>query len=87
MLAGPLSFALGSNAMPDKSNLYLVVGSARTLDSVLAEPEVREIGPYRAPYARIVQIAPKFHTSLAAQVYWTLPATTLAELCGVKLGA
>lgn len=85
VLAGPLSFALGSKAIPDESNLYIVVGSTRTLDGILAEPEIREIGPSRAPFARLVYTSSSFHASLVAQGYWTFPATRLAELCGVQL--
>ncbi|MEX0280913.1 MAG: hypothetical protein AB3N13_06935 [Arenibacterium sp.] len=85
MLAAPLSFALGSVAQPDRSDLYLIVGSPRLLTGVLAVPEAREIGPYRAPFARIVYTSPDFHDSLVTHGYWVFPATPLAELCGIRL--
>lgn len=87
VLAGPLIFALNSAAKPDALDLYLVVGRAHTLNSVLDQPDVREIGPYRAQFARIVSTSADFHASLVAEGYWIFPAASLAELCGIRLRA
>lgn len=86
MLAGPLGFAFSNAGTPDPANLYLVLGSNPVLDSLVAAPEAKEIGPYRAPFARIVEASEGFHSSLVDRGYWTFPATRLAELCGVRLG-
>ncbi|MEM6638112.1 MAG: hypothetical protein AAF667_19760 [Pseudomonadota bacterium] len=86
-LAGPLIFALNNAAKPDGLGLYLVVGPTQALNSVLDEPQVREIGPYRAPFARIVGTSAEFHASLVAEGYWIFPAASLADLCGIRLGA
>ena len=85
LLSGPAGFALGTTGKLDASDLYIVVGSPRALDSVLAKTDAREIGPYRAPFARMVNTPPDAHALWVAGGYWTFPATTLAELCGVQL--
>ena len=83
-LAGPVGFALGKASETDPSNLYLVVASGSALAVVLDRPDVREIGPYRAPFGRFVTIPPDFHTWLVASGYWVFPATALSELCGIQ---
>lgn len=84
-VSGPMGFALSSHGNVDDAGLYLVVGTAPMLDRILVEPGIQEIGPYRAPFARIVHTSQDFHPSLVADGYWTIPATRLAELCGVQL--
>ena len=80
--ASPLSIALGSAAKPDRANLYIVVGPSDDLNAVLSHAEVSEIGPYRAPFARMFQTSADFHSSLVSNGYWLFPATTLTEICG-----
>ena len=84
-LAGPVAFLVAGASDPDPSDLYLVVGRGGTLDRLLAAPEVREIGPYRAPFARIVQTSAGFHALLVDRHYWIYPATPLAAICGFAL--
>ncbi len=85
LLSGPIGFAASSASKSDTSDLYVVVGSRRALDDLLVQPGAREIGPYRAPFARIVQTSSDFHASLVSQGYWVFPASSLAELCGIRL--
>jgi len=84
-IAGPLSFAISQASKPDPGHVYLIVGSTQTLSAALTLPGVREIGPSRAPFARIVQTSTGFHASLVESQYWVFPATPLAELCGIRL--
>lgn len=85
--AGPLSVASSGVSRPDDANLSLIVGSNPALDRLLAHSEALEIGPYRAPFARLVSTSPDFHSSLVARGYWVFPATSLAALCGIQTGA
>ena len=80
---GPVSVALGTVAQTDASDVYLLVGSQRTLERVLAQPEAREIGPNRAPFAAMMHMSSELHASLARDGYWIFPATPLADLCGI----
>lgn len=83
LLAGPLSFAVSNAYKADPSGLYLIVGSGRMLDAVVSHADTAEIGPYRAPFARLIQASPNFHTQLAESGYLFFPATSLAELCAI----
>ncbi|MEM6387500.1 MAG: hypothetical protein AAF718_14820 [Pseudomonadota bacterium] len=85
VIAGPLSLAASSKSKPDVSHVYLVVGSRHMMDEITAQPGTREIGPYRAPFARLLQTNSDIHSSLVDEGYWLFPATDLARLCGVKL--
>lgn len=85
MLAGPVSFALGSVAQPDRANVYIVIGPRSVLTDVMSRPETREIGPYKAPFARIFHTSTEFHASLVSDGYWMFPATSFAAMCGVRL--
>ncbi len=85
LLSGPIGFAASNASKSDTSDLYLVVGSRHALDDIRVQPDAREIGPYRAPFARTFQISSDFHASLVSQGYWIFPASSLAELCGIRL--
>ena len=81
----PAVFILGHAAERDPAHLYLVFGTKPTLIDLLEHPDVREIGPYSPPFSRLVTTPAELHTSLVDQDYWFLPATVLAELCGIDL--
>ncbi len=87
LLAGPVGFAASQASRPDPSNLYLVIGARQTLDTALNRASVREVGPSRAPFARLVQMPPGFHAWLVNGGYLVLPASALAELCGIDLSS
>ena len=84
-LAAPVSFVLGHVSEADPANLYLVIGTEEVLNDLLQHPDVREVSPYRPPLSRLVTTTPELHASLVIRDYWTLPATALAELCGIEL--
>ena len=81
---GPLSVTISTVSKSDPSNLYLVVGSQRTFDSVLSKPNAREIGPERAHFATFLYAPSDLHQSLVQQGYWIFPATSLAAICGIR---
>ena len=84
-LGAPMSFVLAHHSQTDPSNLYLVLGTEQNLSDLLAHPDVSQIGPYSPPFSRLVTTTPELHTSLVDRNYWTVPATALAELCGIEL--
>ena len=85
MFAAPASVLLGHVSDADPADLYLVFGGAQVLDILLTDPGVQEVGPARAPFSRLITTTPEIHASLVDRNYWTLPASTLAELCGIDL--
>ena len=84
-LSAPTGFALENASKEDPADLYLVFGSKGALSDLLDHPDVKEIGPYRPPFSRLVTTSSQLHTSLVDQDYFLLPASVLAELCGVKI--
>jgi len=83
-LAGPLAFAVGNASKPDAADIYLLLGLPKHVRTASILPGVREIGPYRAPLAIMLEIPPDLHARLVNSGYWILPTGRLAELCGVK---
>lgn len=81
LFAAPVATLLGQAGTRDDSHIYLI--SAAQFESALAYgPDVREIGPFRAPLARFVRLSPAVHDALIAQNYWIIPGSALAGLCG-----
>ncbi len=83
-MAGPLALAANSVSERDHSDIYLLVGTSAALARIEAMPGIREIGPYRAPFARMIQARPDIHVELVRSRYWVIPASVLAEICGLK---
>ncbi len=83
-MAAPAVFVTSNVSKPDPGNLYLVFGTNQALDTLLDRPEVREAGPFRPPFGRMVTTTSAFHAFLVERHYWILPATQMAELCGIE---
>ena len=83
--AGPVGFAASHASKPDPSALYVIVGTDQTTSAIIASWGLREIGPYRAPFARLIHAPAEVHASLVENAYLIFPATPLAELCGIQL--
>jgi len=82
LLAGPAAVVISGLAQPDPAGLYLVIGPGSALEGVLAQAGVHEVGPYRAPFGRVVTSAADMHPALADQAVWVLPFSAFAEFCG-----
>ena len=82
--AAPALFVLGQSDEQDANDLYLLVGTGGTLDITIRHTDIREIGPYRAPFGRIVTASPAQHAQLIRNNHWIFPATRLAEICGIS---
>lgn len=82
--AGPIGFAMQQAGRLDPSHLYLVVGHPTQTDGFLARQDTREVGPYRAPFAQLIETSPEFHAWLVAHGYVVFPASALAALCGLE---
>ena len=83
VLAAPAGFTLSNMSETDPAGVYVILGTTDGLNDLLYHPNVREIGPYRAPFARMVTATPEFHTSLVDRGYWLFPAAAVAEFCGI----
>ncbi|MEM6305136.1 MAG: hypothetical protein AAF744_10460 [Pseudomonadota bacterium] len=89
MLAGSgsalFAFAAQDLGEKDPAGLYLMitvatVGADLTGD---AAADVQEVGPLRAPFARMITAGPSTHAALLDAGHWLLPAGRLAALCGI----
>lgn len=84
LLAGPTALVLSQSSERDPGDLYLAIGSNRSMTALLNQPDIREIGPYRAWFGRVIAANPKVHESLVSDAYWIFPFSAFAKLCGIE---
>ena len=87
MTIGPVTFAMAQSGRPDGADIYLVLEprASAGLTRDLARVGAREIGPLRAPFARLITAVPTGHADLQNSGYLIMPASALALLCGIKI--
>ncbi|SEN67193.1 hypothetical protein [Palleronia pelagia] len=84
--AGPVASVSAKAGVPDPAGIYLVVGRGTGSDASagLMSHGVRELGLSRAPFGRLVVASPDQHRLLNQNGYLVLPASFLAEICGLQ---
>jgi len=87
MTIGPVTFAVAQSGRPDDADIYLVFETrgAHRLTRDLAGIGAKEIGPVRAPFARMITAVPTGHAHLIKSGYIVMPASALALICGIKV--
>ena len=83
MFSAPVAVVSQNLSQMDAAEIYVVIGKPHSLEPLLAHSEVKEIAPFRAPVALMVQIPSAIHTRLVELDYWVIPASRLATICGI----
>ena len=85
-VAAPAALLAGQAGQRDAANIYVMIGTPRLegVREIIASSYLREIGPERAPFARMIYADPVTHTQLIRRGFWIIPASTLAALCGLS---
>ena len=82
-LAAPIGFGATDLSRPDPSGLYLLLGRGSVLNHAVETHRLHEVGPVRAPLARMILVSSGGHSELSRWGYWLVPASRLAAPCGI----
>ena len=86
MIIGPVTLFASQVGQPDRADLYFIVdgGGSPQRAHTLASYGARDVGPMRGRLAKMIHAPPSSREQLLQAGYVMLPASTLAEVCGLS---